>query len=347
MIFRFFTLLTLLSLPTFASADYINTHDGSHLTGVIKQVTPDAIIMATEYAGDITIQRAKVLNFATEQALSTRLQDGTTTTSKIRALSNGMLSLSSTQTPTAANDIVESWQPNQTDPEVLRQEKIRKDNLRKWSYAAGVDITGKKGNSDESSVAINVVTKLKGKQDVLKLYGSLDQAEQDGEDNSDETILGFEYTNYIYQPWGWYVRSEFEQDDFEDIDLRTLLGAGLSYRAINTPDHSLAFRSGLGYRHEKFTDGTKEQSPTLDLGLDHDWKIANWLRINNELTYTPAIDDFNDYLITHDSGLIIPLGNSEQWQLRLGLKNDYKSLPSAGNDHLDTSYYSRLRLSWD
>ena len=107
----------------------------------------------------------------------------------------------------------------------------------------------------------------------------------------------------------------------------------------------LELRSGLGYRHESFNDGTTEQSPTLDFGLAHDWQFASWGRMTNNLTYTPAISDFGDYIITHDSGIDIALGFSDYWQLRFGLQNDYKSLPAEGRDNLDTSYYSRIQLN--
>jgi len=69
-------------------------------------------------------------------------------------------------------------------------------------------------------------------------------------------------------------------------------------------------------------------------------------QIKNTLAYTPAISDFGDYLLTHDSGIEIPLGFSDYWQLHLGLRHDYKSIPAVGRDSLDTSYYSRLQLAW-
>ena len=108
----------------------------------------------------------------------------------------------------------------------------------------------------------------------------------------------------------------------------------------------LELRSGFDYCHEKFNDGITEQTPTIDFGLAHDWQFISLERMKNNMTYTPAIDDFNDYLITHDSSIETPLGLSEYWQLRLGLSNDYKSLPADDRKHRDTSYYSKLQLAW-
>jgi hypothetical protein len=102
----------------------------------------------------------------------------------------------------------------------------------------------------------------------------------------------------------------------------------------------------LGYRYESFNDGTNDSLPILDLGLEHYWKFITWADMTNKLTYTPSITDFGDYLLTHDSGVNIPLGLSQFWNIRFGLRNDYKSMPADGRKQLDTSYYSRLQLQW-
>jgi putative salt-induced outer membrane protein YdiY len=328
--------------------DFIETKDGGTLTGTIKHITHDTIILSTDYAGDITLQRDKIVGFSAEQPLSVRLNSGTVLTGPIKHQEQGTLAITADDASlfTQFNQISESWPPSEKDPEIVRIEQTHTDSLRKWSYDAGVDIAGKKGNSDEFGIAINVAAELAGKDDKLRLYGSVDKAEQEGIDSSDEIIIGSEYTAYTNDPWGWYARTEFERDDFEDLDLRALIGSGLNYRAFHSPEHSLELRAGLGYRHESFNDGSTEQSPTLDFGLTHDWQFVSWARMKNSLTYTPAIDDFGDYLITHDSGIEIPLGLSDYWQLRIGLRNDYKSLPATNRDNLDTSYYSRLQVGW-
>jgi hypothetical protein len=37
---------------------------------------------------------------------------------------------------------------------------------------------------------------------------------------------------------------------------------------------------------------------------------------------------------------------STQWKLRVGVANDYNSQPGRGVDKLDTTYFTRLVLSW-
>jgi putative salt-induced outer membrane protein YdiY len=330
------------------AADQVETNDGSVLSGTIKSITESAIVLSTTYAGDITLQRDQIKGFTTQAPIFVRLKSGTTLAGHVSHDGQGQLVITgedATMT-TKTTAVAESWSPQATDPLLVREQKKQDALKRKWSYKAGVDIAGKKGNSDESSMRVNLAATLKSAQDTLKFYGSVDKASKNGSETSDEIILGSDYTAYFSEPWGWYVRGQVEQDDFENLDLRTSLGGGLSYRVFNQEDHSLELRSGLGYRYESFNDGSNESSPTLDLGLEHYWKFITWADMTNKLTYTPSITDFGDYLLTHDSGVNIPLGLSQFWNIRFGLRNDYKSMPADGRKQLDTSYYSRLQLQW-
>ena len=238
----------------------------------------------------------------------------------------------------ALNQLQASWLPDTTPP----QESLF--DTRHWVYQLGADLSGKSGNSDEQTTNIVGDMTLVSKVDELRFYGSYDTAQQDGNKTSDETIGGTSYTAFMYDPWGWYVRGELEKDRFEGIDLRTTIGLGGAYRAINTETHTLRYTFGLGYRHESYNNNVaSDGSATLDTGLNHHWVVKPWLAIDNMLSYAPALDSFSNYLLIHDSALIMPIGASK-WTLRLGLHNDYNSEPAPGRDKLDTTWYTRVLL---
>jgi putative salt-induced outer membrane protein YdiY len=328
--------------------DQVETLDGSVLTGSIKAISEKTITLETSYAGEIVLQRDQVKGFDTEEPIFVRLQSGTTLAGQVSHDGAGQLVIKGADATMTTNvaAVAESWSPADTDPQVARIEAEKDALKRKWSYKAAADIAGRSGNSDEFSTRLIFDARLASANDELKFYGSVDQSTRNDEDVTDEIIIGSEYKSYFSKTLGWYSRIELEQDDFEDIDLRTSAGAGLNYRVFKQEDHALELRSGLGYRHESFTTGETESSPTLDLGLEHYWQFASWGEMTNKLRFAPAIDDFADYLITHDSGVDIPLGLSDSWNIRFGLRNDYKSLPAEGKTGLDTSYYSRLQLKW-
>jgi hypothetical protein len=313
------------------------TNDGSRLIGKVEKITAASVELTTTYAGKLTIAMAEVATLATDVPITTRLIDQTTITGTttidesdtIRVAGEGI------ETTAEGNRLLASWLPDATPPPESGYDP------RRWIYGIGFDIAGKSGNSDEQSTRFVADLALVTRLDELRLYGSYTNAEQESVETSDETIVGAAYSAYMYDPWGWYVRGEVERDEFEDIDLRTTMAGGLSYRPINTETRLPRFFAGVGYRHESFENGEDESSPALDFGLNHRWVMKPWLTLTNALTYTPAVDDFSDYLSVHDSGLEMPVGAS-RWLFRLGVRNDYKSEPAPDRDALDTTYYAHL-----
>lgn len=75
--------------------------------------------------------------------------------------------------------------------------------------------------------------------------------------------------------------------------------------------------------------------------------MKNRFEINTELSYVPSVEDSADYLISHESWMNFPLGASDMWKVRLGLRNDYNATPKGGRDRLDNTYYSGIVVDWE
>ena len=323
-------------------ADTVTTRNGAKLVGQVSVITSETVTMDTEYAGTITIDIAQVTGLSTDAQISSRLEDGTVISGITEIGNDGYLEVQNeTMNIRVPMDrVMASWSPDDTPPK-----EAGFPQQRSWRYSVGADVTGKNGNSDEMGTSIRADVSLVSELDELKFYLSVDRADTEGEETSNEIIFGSSYVSYFSNTIGWFVSSEIERDPFESIDLRASVSAGLSYWIWNRADHSLQLQTGLGYRHESFDDGSKEDTPTIDIGIDHMWQIKSWLNMNNSLSYVPSITAFSDFLFVQDSALSMPLGSS-RWSLRLGLKNSYKNEPAPGRKKLDTTYYSRLLLNF-
>jgi hypothetical protein len=86
------------------------------------------------------------------------------------------------------------------------------------------------------------------------------------------------------------------------------------------------------------------KSAGLDFGFSHRLQLDNSVVVNR-LSYVPTFEDFANFVLTQESSLELPLLSS-QWKLRLGVANDYNSHPGKGVSRLDTTYFTRLVLSW-
>ena len=326
-----------------APAGTVTTTDGSTINGRIVKVTQKVVVIETAFAGTLELETSMVMAMDAPERVTVKLTDGTEVTGTLEledagnlTVHNDMLDLQTRFTNVAA-----AWTPGATPPVESGYQPPRR-----WHTKVGVDVAGRKGNSDELATNLAVNAKLKSPDDELHLYTTVERAERNAVETADEIIAGAAYTAYFNEPWGWYIQSEVERDDFENLDLRATLGGGISYRVLNREAQMLELHGGLGYRYEAFLDGRTDNSPTLEVGLDHMYEFAPWLTVENRLTFAPQVSDFADYLIVHDSAFEMPVGPGDRWKLRLGVRNDYNSLPAATRKKLDTAYYSRFLLDW-
>lgn len=338
-----------LALAHFVNADVVETTDGARLTGTIVRIYEDVLVLETPYAGTLEIDQAKVASFSTDGPLALRLDSGTVIAGAIQSTPEGGIAVvtEDARVNTTAGSVSAAWASSTRDPSQLAREAELEGQLRKWSYEAGVDISGSSGNTDASSIGVRAAAQLEGPRDRLRFYVTVDKSERDNVKTAEEYIGGVSYTNFFTEKLGWYIREEIEKDEFESIDFRSTSAGGLTYRFKNEEHMRLEGRAGLSYRYESYTTGLpSEEYPGLELGLIYFWRFAEWGELNTEIVYLPAFEDFGNYRLTHLSTVDFPLAFSDKWKLRLGLKNDYNSEPLVGNEELDTTYFLSLLLSW-
>lgn len=333
--------LTSLLLAPNLHADEVITTDGAKLVGTITLVDKGMIHLSTSYAGTLKIAQEQVASFSTEESRVVRLESGTIMAGPIESSGNGKLKIRSKDgvLETSTAQVAASWSPGTEDPEVARKQ-------RKWRYDANLDLTGRSGNVDKFRLGTGLKAELKGPNDALAFFFQYEQAEEEDFKTEDRAAGGGSYESFFSKVLGWYIRTELETDRIDSIKFRSTSAGGLSYRLINKDTQSLVLRSGAGYRYTTFDNNTEDQSsPTIDFGLAHSYEFKDFFVMENDLTFVPAIDDFSTYLIVHDSGIEIPIGSSENWKIRMGIRNEYDSEP-ATNEKLDTTYYTRMIYSW-
>jgi putative salt-induced outer membrane protein YdiY len=329
----------------------LGLEDGSRIEGELIKIHDGTVYFETAFAGVLEIPQEQVISLTSEEVLNLRTTGGEVFRGPVSGEADGQVAIDSQAGPVEADlgQLTSAWRPGSEDPVVVAREAALESQLRKWSYTAGVDISGSDGNTDEFGSSITAQAKLEGPQDRLLIYGSYAYEEANGVRSKDEQKGGVNYTSFFSEKMGWYLRQELERDTFEGVDFRSTTGAGLSYRFIKEDRLSLEGNAGVSYRYEDYIDDALDSDgfPGLDFGLDLDWQFADWGKLVSSLNYIPSVDDFGDYLIEHESGIDIPLGTSDAWVMRFGLSNDYNSNPGGGREKLDTSYFARLILNWD
>lgn len=308
-------------------ADEIRSQSGSLIKGSIRAVTESQIVIETDFAGTLRVDRDQVAGFSSDDPVFARL-----TADAVRS--------DAEQSSAAAESSKKSVAP--------LCDKIPEIPLRNWNYQMVTQLSGKSGNSEEKAMGMDLSAVLAGKQDELKLYGSYNLKESNGQKSSDERQIGARYTSYFSDPWGWYIRQEFDEDQFKNIQLRSISAVGFSYRKIEDQEKRMGFNAGVSYRHEVYVEDSPDSSNLgLDLGFENFFGASRRFEIHNEFSLVPSIEDMSSYLFTQNSYMDVPLTGSKRWKIRLGLRNDLNSQPTADRKRLDSSYYSSLVANWD
>jgi putative salt-induced outer membrane protein YdiY len=323
------------------AADVVETKNGARIVGKVVRISEGAISVETDYAGMLAIKQSEVVSVTTDAPVAVRLASGTRMDGKVTGAPDGTLTIvgSDGTITTTVGKVAASWTAGSKDPEIAAME-------RHWAYEAAVDVTGRNGNKDQLGTAASLRAVLKTMQDTLQFYTAYDRQETDGLKSADQFKAGVDYQNNFAGKRSWYVRDEGGFDRVKDIDLYNVAAAGFGYDLIRQPKHVLTARAGLSYRYEGYNNPLTEdvRSAGLDFGIAHELTLAN-AKLVNRLSYVPAFDDFGNYRANHESFFEIPL-TAPSWKLRFGVSNDYNSQPGVGVEKMDTSYFTRLVLSW-
>ncbi|CAA6691776.1 MULTISPECIES: YdiY family protein [unclassified Lentimonas] len=341
-----------LTAASFAShADVVITTDGAQLTGQITKIEAGVIHLTTAYAGDLEIQQAQVASFETDTPVNVRLADGTTLAGPIADIQNtpGSIKIQTQSDSVTANlaSISDSWALEAEDPALVRERAEEEALRRKWSIESAFNISGKRGNTDESDYGANLNLGLKGPDDELKIFASYLYGETNDERTDDEMILGSSYDRYkAGTVWGWYVASLIRRDTMEDINFRSRSSAGLAIRLIDNDHQSLKWHIGPGYLYTSYTsDKDDDSAVTANTSLHHAYKFNDFLSMKNMAAYATQVEDTGDYNFIHDSSLEIPIGNGEKWKVNMGIMNEYES-QSATDENWNTTYYTKMVYRW-
>jgi putative salt-induced outer membrane protein YdiY len=333
--------------------------DGSHIEGDLVKIHEGVVHFETGFAGVLEIPQAQVSSLLSETALALRTSSGEVFQGPVQSGDGGSLIVASSAgtVQTDVGSVVSGWKPGAKDPVIAAREAELEGQVRKWSYTAGVDVSGKDGNSENFASSIQAEAKLEGPHDRFVIYGSYIYKETNKVRSEDEQKGGIRYTNFFTDKWGWFLREELERDTFEGIDFRSTTAAGLTYKFIQEERLSLEGSAGISYRYESYSDDDLDDDgfpdldddgfPGLDFGLNLGWQFADWGKLVTKLSYVPSVDDFGDYLVEHESGVDVPLGTSDAWVMRFGISHQYNSQPGGSREKLDTSYFARLILTWE
>ena len=339
------TALALALAAAVRAADRVELTDGSVVYGKLVSADAGKFKVETAFAGTIEIAQDKIKSFATDEAVNVQLAAGSTVLGQVQATEGGVAVVAKDgQMSAATAKVAAVWRAGADSPATHQlKEQIAKAE-RKWAYEAAVAITGRTGGSEKFSGAVGLKATLESAQDKLIFALQAEKAKDNGVETANRQFGSADYSAFFSDHNVWYVRTSLEKDSIKALDLRSNTSFGFGRKLIKKDLQDLELRVGASYVYETYANGTKFDSPGLDVTLTHAYTFQTG-KLNNVLTYTPAFKQFSNYRLHHESTFEVPI-TASLWKLKTGLSNDYTSIPQPGVERLDTLYFTSLILNW-
>ncbi len=333
----------LLACPISAMADEVHLADGSKIIGTVTRIAGGKVTVNTEFAGELTIDAAKIKGISTSEPLNVQLETGDRAVAKLQYdAASGAQSVQGEvvgDKPVELKQVTSSWPAGQEDPAIVAQRAV-------WKVRLELGLNGQSGNSEILNFNGGLTIKRETPGDRLTLYGLGRYARDNGVRSANEIIGGARWEVDLTDRLYWYINGELEHDEFENLDLRATATTGLGYFVIREAETEWKVRGGIGYQHESFDTGTTDDQAILDLGWDFRKDVAPWLQFVHTLTLNPSLEDIKDIRAVMTNAVEIPLVPDKSWKLRLGIKHQYDAQPEPGIDKLDTFYFANIGIDF-
>ena len=333
-----------------ARADVVTLKNGSRIVGQVERLEDGKLRITTDFAGELLIDFENVRGISTETPRTVQLDTGERNVGPMQFdETTGQAVAAPGDAPDRRIDVdnVQSlWHPEDDSPELAAAKKAAEDARAKWTVQLLAGLNGQSGNSERLSINGRAEANRTTPEDRLKIFAEGRYSKENGVRTANEIIGGSILEVDITDRLFWFAKGTLEHDEFENLKLRANVTGGLGYFLIREDIQDLKVRVGVGYEHESFDDGTTEDSALGELGVDYRRELAPYLLYTFSATYYPKFDDpMSDYRLVVENAGEIPLTDEEDWKLRLGVRNQYDSMPVGDVERLDTYYFANI--VWD
>jgi putative salt-induced outer membrane protein YdiY len=338
-------------------ADQVTLKNGDRLTGTIVKSDAKTMLIKTELAGDVNVQWEAVTSIVSSQPLHLELKDGQTVVGTVAA-ADGKFEVA-TKTAgevTAPKDAVVTVR-NDDEEKAHDAEIDRLRNPRLTDFWTGMLDTGlsvTRGNSATLAYNLSAKAVRATTRDKITVYSTAVYATDDttppnrttahairggirGDFNLDDRLFVFGFT-------------DFEYDQFQDLDLRNVLGGGLGYHIVKTKNTTLDVFGGGDYEQEFFSasaafpTGLTRKTGEAVLGEELGMKLNGRTTLSEKFSLFPNVTNTGEYRFQFDANAVTKLNNWLGWQVTYS--DRYLSNPLPGLKKNDVLLSTGLRLTF-
>lgn len=321
--------LMLSVLAQATSAAEFHLKDGTVVIGtIVNLVDGEDLIVDTEYMDEVTIEWDSIVTVRGTQVVEVELFDGRRQLGTVSFDEVGV-SIIGQDTMTVDSD------------DVFAISKVSETFWDALDVYTDLGMNVVRGNNRVTQVSFGGGIGY----DATDFETSLDATtiinEQTETENTRRFTLKANYTRKFDGGWEAIGMYQFESDEQQNLDGRSLFGGALAKRIINQRRHRVEVYGGLAVNMEEFAGTPRNESLEGILGARYRLRWA----ADADLSFTvlPNLEDSSRVRTQMDGNLSVDLFSD--FDFKVTVYNRYDSQPPPGNEKNDTGI--TLGLSWE
>jgi putative salt-induced outer membrane protein len=335
-------------------ADQVTLKNGDRLTGTIVKSDGKCLLLKTDAAGDVTLKWDAVSAIVSSQPLSVQLSNGQIVSGNVTT-DDGKFAIAAPDRGhvEAPRDTVVAIRNAQEQTDYDRLQHPRLIDL--WSGLFDTGLSETRGNSALLAFTLSAKAARVAKRNKLSLYATsvyaTDNTTPPGRTTANAIEGGARFDYNLTPRFFVFVLADFAFDQFQHLDLRSVIGGGAGVHVIKTTNTTFDVFAGGNYDQEKFsanpplvlTNITRNVAEVL-AGEELSWKLNHRVSFDERFTAFPNVSDLGQYRFQFDATAATKLKAWLSWQVTLS--DRYLSNPLPGLKSNDELLSTGLRLTF-
>lgn len=328
------------------SADQVVLKNGDRVTGSIVKKDAKQITIQTDMFGLVSAPWDQVASIIADKPLNVVLPDGKTVVGTLRE-ANGKVEIASGGSTVAIAPQEIATIRNAAEQKAF--ERLQQPGwLDLWAGGGSIGFAGTSGNAKTTTFTTGLTAARITRTDKTSIYFNTIKASALINNRSAGTAEairgGLGYGRNLKPRLFANVFNDYEYDKFQNLDLRTVFGGGLGFKAINNDRMTFDLLGGGAYNYSRFNTPLIRKTGEFYWGDDFTYKL------NAATSLFQTYRMFNDlkspgtYRINFDLGASTKFSKWLVWNV--SISDRYLTNPAPGRKTNDLLYTTGLGITF-
>jgi putative salt-induced outer membrane protein YdiY len=314
-----------------AGAAEVKLRDGSVVIGTILRLQDsEDLIVDTEYMDEVTIEWEAIREIRETQVIEVELFDGQRLFGQVVLDEKGVSIVGDETTVTLPPD------------RIFAISEVNESFWEGFDIYTDIGMNLVRGNNEVTQLSFGAGIGYDGRDFETSLDGTTIINQQTGADELRRATLTGNYTYRLPRSWQASGLLQFESDDQQGLNLRTLFGGAIGNRVYNQRRMRIDLLTGLVVNSEEFEDQPRTKTLEGLIGAAYRLRSARGIDIDASLYVLPSLEQSDRLRMQFDGSISIDL--FADLDFKLTVYDRYDSQPPPGNDTNDSGL--TLGLSW-